>query len=209
MRKKIAIIGAGGLAKEYIEIAELNEYEVIGIFTSHGSIDGYQVLGYLNELLQMKREFDGVAVAIGVHNHERIEARQKIIDFLLINGISQINLISPLAKIHPSVKIGVGVYIHHEVMISVDAVIGNNVIINTRATIGHDCVIGNNTSIGPQTFIGGNTQIGNNVMIAACCCIRDSLKIGDNTVIGLGSVVQRNLKNHTAVFIEVLKPIKL
>lgn len=209
MSTKIAIIGAGGLAKEYIEVAELNGYGVVGIFTSSGNVDGYSPLGYLDELVQMKNEFDGVAIAIGVHNHERIEARQKIIDFLVANDIPQINLISPSAIIHHSVKMGVGIYIHHEVMVSIDTIIGDNVIINTRAAIGHDCIIGNNTSIGPQTFIGGNTQIGNNVMIGACACFRDGLKIGDDSVVGIGCVMMRNLKPRYMTVYGINKPLRI
>ena len=209
MNKKIAIIGAGGFAKEFIEIAELNGYVVAGIFTSSGSIEGYKTLGYLDELVKMRNQFDGVAIAVGVHNHERIEERKKIIDFLIVNEIPQINLIAPSARIHKSVKIGMGVFIHHDAGISVDTIIGNNVIIHSRVAIGHDCSIGNNTSVGPQTFIGGKTQIGDNVMIGAGCCLKDDLKIGDSSVIGIGSVVMRNLGSGYLLAYGLNKPIKL
>ena len=151
---KIALIGAGGLAKEYLEVAQLCGHEVVATFSSSGSLVGIPNLGYLDELLENKDKFDAVAIAIGVNNIERIKARRSILNFLNEHGIKQANLISPYSRVHSSVILGEGVYIHHDVIISCDVQIGNGVIVNTSARIGHDCKIGDNVSVAPNVFIG-------------------------------------------------------
>ena len=46
-------------------------------------------------------------------------------------------------------------------------------------------------------------------MIGASCCFRDDLKIGDDSVVGVGCVVMRNLKSDHMLVYGFHKPIKL
>ena len=193
---RIALIGAGGLAKEYLEVAQLNGHEVVATFSSSGSLVGIPNLGYLDDISANKYKFDAVAVAIGVNNIERIQVRRTILDFLNEHNIKQANLISPYSRIHSSVVLGEGVYIHHNVIISCDAQIGNGVIINTSAQIGHDCRIGDNVSVGPNVFIGGGVLIGDDILLGVASVIRDGIKIGSNCVVGMGAVVVKSMQEH-------------
>ncbi len=52
--KKLAIIGGGGHAKEVIEVAELNGYEIVGIIAQESSISKYPYWGYIDELKKIK-----------------------------------------------------------------------------------------------------------------------------------------------------------
>lgn len=200
MSKKIAVIGGGGFAKEVIEVAEMLGHQVYGIFSDKPNDIGYQHKGYLDELLKLKDEYDGVNVAIGVTNKAGIQTRKSIIEFLDKHQITTISLISPLATISPVAKIGQGVYIAHDVIVALDAIIGNNSIFNTSARIGHDSIIGNNVSIGPQVFIGGGTHIHDDVMIGVASTIRQDIKVGQGSIIGMKSLVIKSLKSNSFVF---------
>lgn len=194
MSKKIAIIGGGGFAKEVIEVALLNGYEIYGVFSKENSLEEYKYFGYLNELNELKDKFDGVHIAIGAVNKEGIKNRRVIIEFLKENGIKQISLISPLAILSKDVKIGDGVYIGHKALLSIGVSIGDNVLLNQACVIGHDCKIEDNTSIAPLVFLGGNVIVENDVMVGVRSTIRQGVKIGQNSIIGMCSTIIKNIK---------------
>jgi len=190
---KIAIIGGGGFAKEVIEVIHMNGDEVYGVFAQKNSLD-YPFFGYLDELNGHKENFDGCIIAIGAVNKEGIENRKNIINFIKENNIPLISVISPLATISENVKIGKGVYIGHNVLVSVDVKLADNILINHNAVIGHDVVINENVSIGPQVFLGGGVEIEKDVMIGVGATIRQGLKIGTGSIIGMRSIVIKNIK---------------
>ena len=194
MSKKIAIIGGGGFAKEVIEVALLNGYEIYGVFAKESSLDEYKYFGYLDELNKLKDEFDGVHIAIGAVNQEGVKNRRVVIEFLKENSIKQISLISPLATIAKDVKIGDGVYVGHKVLISVGTSIGDSVLFNHSCLIGHDCKIEDNVSIAPLVFLGGNVIVEKDVMVGVRSTIRQGVKIGRGSIIGMCSVIIKNIK---------------
>jgi sugar O-acyltransferase (sialic acid O-acetyltransferase NeuD family) len=206
---KIALIGAGGLAKEYLEVAQLCGHEIVATFSSSGTLNGIPNLGYLDDISANKDKFDAVAIAIGVNNNERIHVRRTILNFLNEHNIKQANLISPYSRIHSSVILGEGVYINHNVIISCDVQIGNGVIINTSALIGHDCRIGDNVSVGPNVFIGGGAVIGDDILLGVASVIRDGIEIGSNCVVGMGSVVVKSMKENQLMMPQITKAISI
>ncbi|MBQ3142537.1 MAG: acyltransferase [Bacilli bacterium] len=78
--------------------------------------------------------------------------------------------------------------------------------------------IGNNTTIAAETYIythdtskyyategnieveKGNVKIGNNTAIASKCIICPNVTIGDNCIIGAGSLVNKNIPNNSIAF---------
>jgi len=207
MSKKIAIIGGGGFAKEIIEVILMNGDEIYGVFAKENSLD-YDYFGYLDELNAHKNSFDGVILAIGAVNKEGIENRRKIIKFIKKNSIELISVISPLATISKSVKIGNGVYIGHGVLISCNTEVCDNVLINHNAIIGHDVKIHENVSIAPQVFIGGGVVIEKDVMIGVGSTIRQGIKIGSNSIIGMRSIIIKNIKGNSIVLHQISKIYK-
>jgi sugar O-acyltransferase (sialic acid O-acetyltransferase NeuD family) len=207
--KKIAIIGGGGLAKEYIEVLEMCSYLPYGIFAKENHLKNIPYYGYLNELISLKKEFDGVVLAIGGINAEGIHNRKKVIDFLTENAIPSLTLVSPKTTISKNVIIGEGCYIHHLAAISCDAIIGAHSLINTAAMIGHDVQIGENCTISPQAFIGGGVTIGANSLIGVGAIIKQGLSIGENCIVGMGTVVQRSIQSNMMIVHNHTKPVAL
>jgi sugar O-acyltransferase (sialic acid O-acetyltransferase NeuD family) len=199
MSKNIAIIGGGGFAKEVIEVADMLNYNIYGIYAKESILKNYNHRGYLDKLVEDKENFDGAIVAIGAVNKKGMLIREDIINFLKDNDIKLISLISPLATVSSSVSIGDGVYIAHNVVVSCDVKISENVLINHQAVIGHDSFIENNVSIAPQVFLGGNTVIESNVMLGAAASLIQGIRVGRNSVIGIRSIVLKNIKENSLV----------
>ena len=108
--------------------------------------------------------------------------------------------------IHDDVDIGSNVCIDCGTL--QNTIISKGTKINNLVHIAHNVKIGKNCIIGGSTHIGGSTVIGDNTWIAMGVTIRDTLNIGKNVLIGMGSVVTKDVKDGQIVFGNPAKPIK-
>ncbi|SDR98818.1 putative colanic acid biosynthesis acetyltransferase WcaB [Mucilaginibacter mallensis] len=73
---------------------------------------------------------------------------------------------------------------------------GHALVVNQGVVIGDNCVLRNSTTIGHKKLANGSFTkcpvIGNNVDIGANVCIIGDITIGDNVIIGAGSVVTKS-----------------
>lgn len=81
-----------------------------------------------------------------------------------------------------------------------NTMIGTGTKINRYAHIGHNCVIGKHCQIGGQVFIAGSCEIGDYSELALCCCVRNRTKLGKNVMVGMGSVVTKDVADHWIVY---------
>jgi len=72
-----------------------------------------------------------------------------------------------------------------------DTVIGRDVKINESVHIAHNVQIGEHTVITANVNISGSSKIGANVWIAPGAILRDHSVVGDNALVGMGSVVTK------------------
>ncbi len=191
---RVAIVGGGGFAKEVIEVARMLGHEVVGVFTLENSLPDLPHLGYLDEMLSRRADYDALCLAVGAVNARGIANRRRIIEHIKAHDLPTLSLVSPLATVASDVAVGQGVFIGHEVLISCDTRIGDFVLINQRAVIGHDVNIGENVSIAPLVFLGGNVTIASDTMLGVRATVRQGICIGRECVVGMGSLVIKNLK---------------
>jgi UDP-N-acetylglucosamine acyltransferase len=71
--------------------------------------------------------------------------------------------------------------------------IGDNNIIMAHSHIGHDVVIGNNCEICSGTIIGGYANINSGAKLKLGVTVRNRIIIGKNVIVGLGSVVTKDI----------------
>lgn len=111
--------------------------------------------------------------------------------FVLARFISQVNRFLTQIEIHPGAKIGQGLFIDHGagVVIGETAEIGDNVTLYQGVTLG-----GTGKEKGKR-----HPTIGNNVVISAGAKVLGSFKVGDNTKIGAGSVVLKEVPENSTV----------
>ncbi len=77
--------------------------------------------------------------------------------------------------------------------------IGKGTKIDNLCHIAHNVVIGRHCSIIAESMIGGSVIIGDYAWIAPSACIRDGLKIGRNSTVGLGAVVTKDVPDNAVV----------
>jgi UDP-3-O-[3-hydroxymyristoyl] glucosamine N-acyltransferase len=80
-----------------------------------------------------------------------------------------------------------------------DTIIGKGTKIDDQSLIAHNVIIGKHCAITGQIAIGGSTKIGDFSWVAPSACLRDGITVGENTVIGMGSVVTKNIDGNCMV----------
>lgn len=92
-----------------------------------------------------------------------------------------------------SLKVGRGFEVHH----------GHGLVINGETVIGNGCKVRHTTTIGNKKVSDSSyskcPKIGNNVDIGAHVCILGDISIGDNVVIGAGSIVVKDVPPNCVV----------
>lgn len=99
--------------------------------------------------------------------------------------------------IHDRVEISNNVCIDRAVMGS--TIIGENVKIDNLVHIAHGVEIGRNSLIIAHAMIAGSVKIGKNVWVAPSSSFLQKLTVGDDSIVGLGSVVVKSVDANSVV----------
>lgn len=200
--KDIVIIGAGGFAREVAWLLEeINgknlEWNLLGFIDDNTEnigkeLNGYKILGDTEYLNTMSKDIYAV-IAIGNGKiREQVVSRLKSRKFA--------NLIHPAVKISNTNLMGTGNIICSGNILTVNITIGNHVIVNLDSTIGHDVVIDDYVTVLPSVNISGNTTVKKYSTLGTGAKIIQGLTIGENVILGAGTVVIRDIEdNCTAV----------
>jgi len=198
----LIIIGAGGLAREVYDFANLcyeNDpgFKVKGFIADEpigkyndkyppflGQIETYQIDGN-----------DRFFCAIG-----KIPDRKKCVEIILGKGGEFINLIAPRVFISPNAKIGRGVAVKWDCVINSGVEIGDFTYIQTNTIFGHDVKVGSFCQISAMSFFAGGVEIADFVEINPGVRIIQNMKIGQGAKVGIGSVVVSHVKPETTVW---------
>jgi UDP-3-O-[3-hydroxymyristoyl] glucosamine N-acyltransferase len=76
----------------------------------------------------------------------------------------------------------------------IDTLIKKNVKIGNLSHISHDVIVEENTLITHQVHLGGNTRIKSNSWISPDVSLMQGITIGENTLVGMGAVVLKDVK---------------
>ncbi|NRD19936.1 acetyltransferase [Winogradskyella eckloniae] len=210
--KNILIYGASGHAKMIIDIIEKNKSHAIkGFIDSYKPIglelNGYTILGHLEDLQKVSQEhkIDGIVVAIG-DNFKRkniVKAIEKATP-----NLQFFTVIHPTATLAQDISIDVGTVIMANTVINAGAKVGKQCIINTASTLGHDSILDDFSSLASGVTIAGNVSIGKCSAIGLRAIVIQSLTIGNNTVIGAGSLVLKSIGHLKTAFGNPIHTVK-
>lgn len=121
-------------------------------------------------------------------------------EMVIAKGGQFINLIHKSSPVGRNTKIGNGCVICEYVGISCDIIIGDFVTFQSYAIVGHDAKVGCYSHLGVRTFMGGYSSIGDVTTLQTGSIVLPHVKIGNNCVVGAGSVVIKKVKDDTTVY---------
>ncbi len=197
MHKRLVIIGAGGHGKVIADIAiKMKVYDSI-IFLDDDSLIkqcmGFPVVGTTKNVECYIQDCD-IFVGIG-----SAKIRQKFQELLMEKGVQIPTLVHPSAIIGSNVRVGEGTVIMAGVVINPDSSIGKGCIINTSSSIDHECVIKDYAHISVGAHLAGTVEIGERTWVGMGAVVNNNLKITGDCQIGSGAVVIRDIPNKCTV----------
>jgi sugar O-acyltransferase (sialic acid O-acetyltransferase NeuD family) len=206
-RQRIAIIGAGGMARE-VESAlrAMNRIEprfeftgfVVSDLSKLGPRDSReQVLGDVDWLVAHKNSIDALAIGIGSPSvRVRISAELSS----LLPGMEWPTLMHPSAVIDSgSARLGRGTFIGARVVATVNVTLEAFALLNFGATCGHEALIGRGSVVNPGANVNGGVVIDEGALIGSGAQILQYLRVGAGATVGAGAVVTRDVPDGATV----------
>jgi sugar O-acyltransferase (sialic acid O-acetyltransferase NeuD family) len=213
MTQKFVIIGAGGQARDVLDIFEAcnnagQDYEVLGylVESKYGNpgtlINDKPILGDLDWLAPHN---SNVQVVSGVGDptlRRRLIMRTR--EYRARFG----NIIHPSVIFTHRATVGEGVVISAGCILSNQIHIGNHVQVNMDCTIGHDTSLEDFVTVSPGVHVSGNVMLREGCYIGTGAVIIEKKTIGAWSLIGAGSVVITDVPPNSVVVGNPAKVIK-
>ena len=200
--KKIVIIGAGGFGRELLQRdkdinAGQQKWEIMGFIDDnlhaldHIECD-YPVIGRVHDW--QPGEDEVFALALGDPGIKELVVKE-----MKEKGALFADVIHPTAVVTPFSSHGEGLIMFPGSKLSVNSKVGDFVTVLSSG-VGHDVLVGDYTTISGMCSVLRNVTIGRRVFVAAGVSIANDLHIGDDSYLGLGSVILKDIPEKSRVF---------
>lgn len=191
MKNKLLIIGASGHGKVVADIAlQMNKWQDIAFLDDDEGIKsamGLEVIGTSDDVFT---HFNKYEIFVGIGNNA---TRQRIHEMLETIGASIPVLIHPNAVIGNKVEIGNGTAVMAGAVVNCCTKIGKSCIINTGSTIDHDNCIKDFVHISPGVHLAGTVKIGQGSWLGIGSVVSNNITITNGCKVGAGSVVVKDI----------------
>jgi len=202
--KNIVLIGGGNQSHYTIDIIEKEgKYNIVGIIDSIHDVNsdrfGYKIIGRQENISQIIKEYnvEGGVISIG-DNWSRYYVYNQIKE--LAPGLEFVNAIHPSIVIGNNVTLGKGIVAMAGCIFNPKSFIGNFTFFATGAQVEHDNYIDDFSSISAGSITGGYVKLGKYSAVTLGVTIVDRVEIGENTVIGSGSLVTKSIPSDVLAY---------
>ena len=208
VKKKVVIlggIGAGLIASSIID--QCRDLELIGFLNDNeptgkelGDFEKkVKVIGKSEDIQMFIRDEDAYVFIAYIVMKNKKAAFDKIKN-LNIPDDRLINLIHPSAIIPKGYcKIGNGVLFSPLSQLSSDTTVSNNCILLPNSFLGHNSFMDEFSSLATNSVVGAHVHVGKGVHVGSNATIRESVKIGDYSFVGMGAVVLEDVPDGAVV----------
>lgn len=208
----MVILGAGGFAKEILQVIEDNGVDEEVVFYDDVNsdlpaliFDKYRILRNKTELQSFFEE-QGPNFIIGIG---KSTARAFLLDMATKLGGQLQSAISSRALIGNYSLIGQGATILNNANISNSAIIGTASLLYYNVIVTHDCNVGDFVELSPGATLLGHVTIGDYTQVGANATILPNITIGSHCIVGAGAVVTKDVPDNSVVVgvpARILKP---
>jgi sugar O-acyltransferase (sialic acid O-acetyltransferase NeuD family) len=203
-RVRIHLIGAGGFAREVLDVIEAlsgqgQPLTVAAIYADGGSDDvelaarGYQLAGSLGDVPVPGLD-DRFVIGFGnPAGRERVDLQ------LRAAGWRALSLVHPDASVGSGVILGDGTILCAGARVTTNVTFGRHVQVNLNTTVGHDVVVEDYVTLNPLVSISGRVTVGRRTLVGTGANVIEALRIGADAIVGAGAVVIGDVAAATTV----------
>lgn len=186
----------------YIELAELLGYTIAGLY--HYENDRVETTFYdipiigCNEELFENDDLSEYCFSLSMGNSA---IRSSLDSAIRKRGGVVPTMIHPSASVSKYANLGDGIVVHSNTTVQPSARISRSSVVSANSVIAHDAIIGEGVYIAAGSIVGAHAQVQRNAFIGlGSVLIPDKVKfVGENAVIGAGSVVTKSVEPNTIV----------
>lgn len=210
--KKLIIIGARGFGREVYDLAK--------VCTGYG--ETFVVKGFLDDNKDVLNSFNNyppILNSVDAYDIEKndvfvcalgdVRSKEFYINIIKQKKGSFMSLIHPTAIVNDSTLVGKGIIIGKYAVVSCDGILGDHVVIQAFCALGHDFKVGNYSYLGAFSFMGGYSVLEEMVTLYARASILPHKTVKKGAIVGVNSVVMRNVAQGVTVHGNPAKKITL
>lgn len=200
--EKIAILGAGTYGETLLTYLLEAGHEVLGFIDDHpdmegAKVKGFPVLGKYEDLFNddFKATIECIICSIG-DNHVRVTYLSELVS----QGYEAPNFVHDTVILTEDISMGKGIYILPGSIIMPHVILNDYCIISMGCKIAHHTVLHEGAFVSTGSNIGASIDIGGKTLMGIGCTIMTGVKkIGENAIIGAGSMVIRDVPDQAVV----------
>lgn len=207
MKKRLLIVGGHGSGEVAMYVFQdyntVNNEWIIEGFLSDVKHPGeqlgkYKIIGTTEEVVDYVNKGYYIHYALHFHAKKKYERVNKFKN-LNIPLEANASVVHPQAYINPTTKIGYGVSISPFAYTSISTEVGNFVHIYPHATLSHGSAVKDFCTIAVHAVVGSRDILEDGVHAGVNSSIREDLKIGRYSIIGMGASVIKDVEDFSIV----------
>jgi len=193
MKMDLILIGDGEHASVVLEAAlsgKTPSWNVLGYLSPEGNGTNFNKncprLGVDEDIPRLLEKYPNAKFICALGKNEQ---RRKIVAGLKLPSEKYATIIHREAFLAGDSFIAEGTVVLRRAALQPGAKIGKHCIVNTGSIIEHDVIVGDFSHVAPGVITGGGVKIGCGCFIGIGAKIRDHICLGENVIVGIGSVV--------------------
>lgn len=185
----IVLVGGGGHCASVIDVIESEgKFQIVGIVDRPEKLGskllGYEVLWTDDDLGSLVSKYKNFIITLG--QIKSAAPRKNLYMKLKELGAHFPVIVSPIAHIARTAKIGSGSIVMHGAIVNSMAQVGENCIVNTKALCEHDVSIGDHCHISTAAVINGNCSVGDEVFVGSNSVLKQGTVLSNGVLIPFG-----------------------
>lgn len=192
----IILIGGGGHASVIAEILLSQGRDIVSVI-SPNDIERRSIFKGITHFRKdddvLAYDQNQVVLVNGIGMTPKSKLKKKVNEYFLKLGYRFETVIADNAYISLCATIEEGAQILPMAIVHTGARVGCHSVVNTGAIIEHDCHIGPYNHIAPRATLCGEVETGSSVFIGAGAVIIQKITILENSIIGAGTSIVKNV----------------
>jgi acetyltransferase EpsM len=193
--RQIIVIGADGFATEIMAAARTSGTEVAGIYDDDSALWGQRIGGVVVKGPISRAPLAGLPAVLAFDDPARREAVAEQLNLSILWAL----VAHPKAIVDYYADVGPGCVILEGAVLQPGSRLGAHVIIGSKATVAHDCTVDSFAQIRAGVQLAGFVSVGQGACLDDSAVVIPKVRVGSWSYVGPGSVVIRDVAEHTRV----------